>query len=99
MDGCIPMSSEKLERFIREIRSAPQFVAWVKQRPDGEAQMQAVETGLRFVDQRADDDPEMLASFDEICRLIDRQDLSIKQRLLAVKEVFVRLREAGRVLN
>jgi hypothetical protein len=42
---------------------------------------------------RGGDDPEMIGRFDTIVATLRRQDLSIKQRLLALLEIFEALRE------
>jgi len=93
------MITEKLEAFISEISTAPQYRDAVSQQPELQTQVDAFASALRFLDQKAAEDADMLESFDEICRIIDRCDLSIKQRMLAVREVFIRLRAAGRTIN
>ena len=89
----------RFEAFISEVTSAPQYLTGIRQQPHVVSQMQAFEHGLRLIEQRATDDPAMLDCFDEICCIVDRGDLSMKQRILAVVEVLRRLCDVSRSIN
>jgi hypothetical protein len=89
----------KFEAFIAEVTSAPQFVAALETHPQLKGEMDALERGLRHVDQMADEDPCMVESFDQIVAIIERGDLSIKQRLIQIGNVARSLRDAGRTVN
>jgi hypothetical protein len=89
----------KLEAFIAEVTSAPPFVAALETHPELKGQMDALERALRHVDQKADEDPCMIESFDQILAIIERSDLSIKTRLIQIGNVLRALRDAGRTVN
>jgi len=89
----------KIAAFIAEVTGAPPFVAALETHLELKGDMEAFERGLRHVDRKADEDPCMVESFDQIVAIIERGDLSIKQRILGVCEVFRQLRDAGRTVN
>jgi hypothetical protein len=58
--------STKIEAFIAELQRMPKFVAASATDPHWIAELAAIERGLIAIEQKADDDPQMLDAFDKI---------------------------------
>jgi hypothetical protein len=91
--------STKIDAFLAELRSLPGFVAASAANPKWTADLAAVERGLNAVDREADNNPAMLDALDKIQEVIDRRDLSLKQRLLAIAELLVRVRDTIKIAH
>jgi hypothetical protein len=91
--------STKIESFITEVRNMSGFVSASAADPRWIEQLAAIERGLNTVDREADNNPAMLEALDKIQDVISRSDLSIKQRLLAIVEVLVRLRDTIKIVH
>jgi hypothetical protein len=86
--------SNKIDVFLTEVRNMPKFVAASAIDPKWTEQLAAVERLLNAIDRKADDDPATIEIFDKILAVIDRSNLSLKERLLAIVELFVQFRDA-----
>jgi hypothetical protein len=93
MTGDAQMSA-KIEAFLTEIRNMPGFVAASAIDPKWIAELDAIERMLNAIDRKADDDPQTIEIFDKLLIVIDRNDLSLKQRLLEVGKLLVQFRDA-----
>jgi hypothetical protein len=85
--------SAKIDAFIAEVRTSPEFVAASaadSQYPD---HLDNIACGLSEVDRQADSDPKMIAIFDNIQDVIVRNDLSLKQRLLELGKLLTQVRD------
>jgi butyrate kinase len=85
----------KIDTFIAEIRSRPEFIAAVAVDPKKSDELEAIANGIEAVYRN----PEMIAAFDEIQNVIDRRDLSMKQRLLEIGKILAKARDSGRSVN
>ena len=84
----------KIKTFVEQIRKRPKFVAASAIDPKWTEQLAAVERLLNAIDRKADDDPATLKILDKVLAVIARSDLSLKERLLQVGELFVQFRDA-----
>ena len=84
-----------IDAFLAKIRNAPEFVSACAADPNFSNHLEAIESALNLIDRKANDDPHMIEMFDRVQTVISRDDLSIKQRLVAVMKVFAELRDAA----
>jgi hypothetical protein len=87
--------TDKIDAFIAEIRARPEFIAGVAADPKKADDLAAMERGLVTVY----GNPEMIEVFDKIEAVIDRRDLSMKERLLEIGKILTLVRDAGRSVN
>ena len=84
----------RIDAFLTEIRTAPEFVAEVaidpKRLPE---MMEGLERALVAVGRLADEDPAMVDSLDKIQTAISRRDLSTKAKLLELGKLLVEVRD------
>jgi hypothetical protein len=85
----------KIDKFIAEIRSRPAFIDAAVVDPQKLNELAAIERGLFAVYRN----PEMIEIFDKIQAVIDRGDLSLKERLLDIGKLLTQARDAGRSVN
>jgi hypothetical protein len=91
--------TDKIEAFLTEVRNAPGFVEASIADPKWLDQLAGIERGLKTVDREADNDPAMLDALDEIQAVIDRADLTLKQRLLKVGRILGELRDTLKIVH
>ena len=86
--------SAKIDAFLEEVRNMPGFVAASATDPKWIAELDAIKRVLNAIDRKADDDPQTIEIFDKLLIVVERSDLSLKQRLLEVGKLFVQFRDA-----
>jgi hypothetical protein len=91
--------ADKIDGFIAEVRSRPEFIAGAASDPSKLNDLAALEVGLSAIERGANSDPALIDTLDEIELVISRHDLSIKQRLLAIGMILARVRDAGRSVH
>ena len=92
-------ANPRLAALMAEVQGAPPVIAAVAADPKWAIELAAIERGLSAVDAQASDDPLMLETLDLILAMIARKDISMKQRLLKLEEIFRRVRDAGRIIH
>lgn len=85
----------KIDTFIAEIRTRPEFTAGVAADPKKADDLAAIEDGLVALYR----DASLVDAFDKLEAAIDRRDLSMKQKLLAIGKILTAARDAGRSVN
>jgi hypothetical protein len=85
----------KIDAFIAEIRLRPAFIDAAAADSKKLDELDAIERGLLAVYRN----PEMIEIFDKIQAVIDRGDLSLKERLLDIGKLLTQARDAGRSVN
>ena len=83
-----------IDVFLAKVRNAPEFVSASAADPNFGNHLEAIESALNLIDRKANDDPHMIEIFDKVQKVISRDDLSLKQRLIEVMKVFAELRDA-----
>jgi hypothetical protein len=91
--------STKIDSFITEVRNMPGFVAASAIDPTWLETLEGMERCLDAIDRNADTNPVMLDTLDDIQAVIDRSDLTLKQRLLKIVELLVRVRDTIKIVN
>jgi len=81
-----------VERFLAEIRERPEFRAAAARGPEAAAGFATLEGGLRALYSAGADDSSKLELFDDVRRVVARDDLTIKQQLQAIIKIFERSR-------
>jgi hypothetical protein len=85
----------KIDAFVEQIRKRPKFVAAAASDPKWIGQLEAIRQFLHAVHRN----PEMIGASDKILAVIDRSDLSLKQRVLAVGKLLTQIRDTIKIVH
>jgi hypothetical protein len=75
------------EQFVDDIRGKPWFVEGAATRPEMIDHLDAVERAVVVTYELGNADPVWIGRYDEISTLVARDDMTIKERLLALAEI------------
>ena len=87
------------DAFISEIRNCSEFSNAAAGDPIWLEHLAAIENGIASVDRLANEDPQMVETYDRIQDVIGSRNMTLKQRLIEIVTIFVRLRDAGRIIH
>jgi hypothetical protein len=87
--------TDKIDAFLAEIRAHPKFIEAAATNPTKVEEFAAMEKGLAILHR----EPEFVDLFDKLVAVLDRRDLSIKQRLDEISKILLQARDAGRSVN
>jgi hypothetical protein len=88
---------DPVESFLCQVRQLPKFVEAARADEKWLEHFEQLETGLYgFADS---DEPRGIEAFDEILRVIGRQDRSLKNRLLEIVRIATAARDNGRSIQ
>jgi hypothetical protein len=85
----------KLDAFIANIRSSPKFAAAAASDSQWTDHLEAMERAFAALYRN----PEMIDAFDDLQAVIDRRDLSTKQKLIEIGKILTQVRDGGRSVN
>jgi hypothetical protein len=85
----------KIDAFIAEIQSRPEFIAGVAADPKKADDLAAMEEGLAVLYR----DEKFIDALDKLEAMLYRRDLSMKQRLDEIGKILTDARDAGRCVN
>lgn len=88
-----------IDKFLNEVRNAPSFVKASAADPKWIGELEAIERVLNNLDRKADDDPQLMETMDNIQSVVGHRDLSIKQRLLGVGKLLTQARDAIKIVH
>ncbi|MBR0936685.1 hypothetical protein [Bradyrhizobium jicamae] len=74
--------NDRLEAFLAEIEAAPKFIDAVRASPAVQKYLDALEWGLNGLS--LIDDPNAIEMIDAAVKVVDRKDMTLKERALAI---------------
>jgi hypothetical protein len=85
----------KIDAFIADIRSSPKFAAAAASDSQWSDHLEAMERAFAALYRN----PEMIDALDKLQAVIDRRDLSMKEKLIEIGKTLTEVRDAGRSVN